>query len=224
MAFNYSPKPVIDSSLVLYLDAANPRSYVSGSSVWTDVSRGGNTGALTNGPTYSSANGGSIVFDGNDDYIDTPLYPSITDGTMSVWVYLKSTITTDKAFIIDDGGGYLVLGVNSVNANRFGMQAWDGSAKWAYDSVNYSLNTWYNVTGTYKNGQTVKIYINGILKGQSAAVGVITSPGTNKLRLSKWASSYTNANIASALYYNRALSATEVLQNYNALKGRYGLR
>jgi hypothetical protein len=69
MAFNYSPKVVTDG-LVLYLDAANPNSYVSGSTTWRDISRGGSNGTLINGPTYSSANGGSIVFDGTNDYVN----------------------------------------------------------------------------------------------------------------------------------------------------------
>ncbi len=90
MAFNYSPKPVIDSSLVLYLDAANPRSYVSGSSVWTDVSRGGNNGALTNGPTYSSANGGSILFDGTNDYVSIPDINVTNQISIEAWVYANS--------------------------------------------------------------------------------------------------------------------------------------
>jgi hypothetical protein len=66
MAFNYSPKIVTDG-LVLYLDAANSKSYVSGSTTWSDLSRGGNNGTLTNGPTYSSAKGGIIILDGSND-------------------------------------------------------------------------------------------------------------------------------------------------------------
>ena len=68
MSFSYSPK-IITDGLVLYLDAANPYSYVSGSTVWNDISRGGNNGTLINGPTFSSANNGSIVFDGTNDYV-----------------------------------------------------------------------------------------------------------------------------------------------------------
>ena len=67
MAFSFSPKIVTDG-LVLYLDAANPKSYVSGSTTWRDISRGGNNGTLVNGPTFDSGNGGNIVFDGVDDY------------------------------------------------------------------------------------------------------------------------------------------------------------
>jgi hypothetical protein len=70
MAFRYSPKIVTDG-LVLYLDAANTKSYVSGSTTWNDISRGGNNGTLVNGPTFNRGNGGSIEFDGVDDYVTT---------------------------------------------------------------------------------------------------------------------------------------------------------
>ena len=68
MAFNFSPKIVTDG-LVLCLDAANSKSIVSGSTTWNDLSRGGNNGNLVNGPTFNSGNGGSILFDGVDDYV-----------------------------------------------------------------------------------------------------------------------------------------------------------
>ena len=68
MAFNYSPKIVTDG-LVLYLDAANSKSYVSGSTTWNDISRSGINGTLVNGPTFTGSNGGSIVFDGVNDYV-----------------------------------------------------------------------------------------------------------------------------------------------------------
>ena len=69
MSFSFSPKIVTDG-LVLYLDAANTRSYVSGSTVWTDLSRVGNNGLLINGPTFNSLNNGSIVFNGTNQYVD----------------------------------------------------------------------------------------------------------------------------------------------------------
>ncbi len=61
---------IVTNGLVLYLDASNTKSYVSGSTTWSDVSRSGNNGTLINGPTFNSANGGSIVFDGTNDYVD----------------------------------------------------------------------------------------------------------------------------------------------------------
>jgi hypothetical protein len=91
MAFNYSPK-IITDGLVLYLDAANPKSYVSGSTTWGDLSRGGNNGTLVNGPTFSSANGGSIVFDGVNDYINCGTNSSLRPSqqiTINSWIKLN---------------------------------------------------------------------------------------------------------------------------------------
>ena len=69
MAFNYSPR-IIQDGLVLYLDAANTKSYPTTGTTWSDLSRRGNNGTLTNGPTFNSSNGGIIVFDGINNYVD----------------------------------------------------------------------------------------------------------------------------------------------------------
>jgi len=93
MAFNYSPKVATDG-LVLYLDAANPKSYVSGSTTWGDLSRGGNNGTLVNGPTFDGGNGGSIVFDGVNDYGTVPTNPLLitTEFTKSIWFNIIRSI------------------------------------------------------------------------------------------------------------------------------------
>ena len=111
MAFNYSPKIVTDG-LVLYLDAANPNSYVSGSTSWRDISRGGNNGTLVNGPTFNSANGGSIVFDGVDDNIsfsgNTFNYSPGTSGGISleIWVYPTGPYSSYIAGSTTNLGGF----------------------------------------------------------------------------------------------------------------------
>ena len=91
MSFNYSPK-IATNGLVLYLDAANTKSYVSESLMWNDISRGGNNGTLTNDPTFDSNNGGSIVFDGIDDYIETNyILPNALDYSMGIWAKSSTT-------------------------------------------------------------------------------------------------------------------------------------
>jgi hypothetical protein len=129
MAFNYSPKIVTDG-LVLYLDAANPKSYPGTGTAWNDISRGGNNGTLVNGPTFDSTNGGSIVFDGVNDYgiNNTPNLPTgnIT-ATICAWVYIVSgytgtwqgivgwgTRTTGRSFLLD------------MNAGRLALSTWGG--------------------------------------------------------------------------------------------------
>ena len=94
MAYNFSPKIVTDG-LVLYLDAANTKSYVSGSTVWNDISRGGNNGSLINGPTFISGNGGSIVFDGVNNYVEFGDVLDLGTNSMTVnqWVMLNTVST-----------------------------------------------------------------------------------------------------------------------------------
>ena len=96
MSFNYSPKIVNDSSLVLYLDAANTKSYVSGSTTWNDISRGGNTGTLLNGMGYTSSYNGELVFDGVDDRMRLgSSIPLTTSCTFNQWIHpLSGSATT----------------------------------------------------------------------------------------------------------------------------------
>jgi hypothetical protein len=103
------PNIVVDG-LVLYLDAANQYSYVSGSTAWNDLSRSNNNGTLINGPTFNSANGGSIVFDGIDDYVSFVSNPSLTNQiTVEVWIQLSSTLPNGTAWILGRESSYRIL-------------------------------------------------------------------------------------------------------------------
>jgi hypothetical protein len=107
--FHYSPKIVTDG-LVLYLDAANTRSYPGTGTTWSDLSRGGNNGSLINGPTFNSANGGSIVFDGSNDYVDCGNIDDIKNASqvsISIWTY------------IDDISFRILLGQITIDVNYF---------------------------------------------------------------------------------------------------------
>ena len=88
---NGGPGNIVTNGLVLYLDAANYLSYTSGSTTWRDLSSSNNSGTLTNGPTFSSANGGSIVFDGVDDISIHPSSLYVDNFTLSAWVYKTSS-------------------------------------------------------------------------------------------------------------------------------------
>lgn len=227
MAFNYSPKIVIDG-LVLYLDAANTKSYVSGSTTWTDVSRSENNSTLTNGPTFSSANGGSIVFDGIDDYVKPPSSVSLqpTDFTLSSWI--KVSTLNQNQFIIDTstnasfGFGYSYR-ITTGNKVRF----WAYNANDFLDSVSsITSNVWYNLVVTYNNSTKLQsIYINQNLDNSNTHTNTFVTSSTSNLQIGSAVlfGGYVIGNIAQTSIYNRALSAQEVLQNYNATKTRFGL-
>jgi hypothetical protein len=234
MAFNYSPKVVTDG-LVLYLDAANPNSYVSGSTTWRDISRGGSIGTLTNGPTYSSANGGSIVFDGTNDYVtlgSSSLFTLGNNFTLNSWVYPTSVGSSngDEIFSLATGVGspFISYGLEWMNNNKFRFSIGNTSDVFlTYQSTDtYTLNNWYNVMGTY-NGSTVVLYINGILQN-STSISTTIKYANNILTIGTWNYDISPSNafagrIPIIQLYNRALSATEIRQNYNATKTRFGL-
>jgi hypothetical protein len=227
MAFSYSPNLVTDG-LVLYLDAANTRSYPGTGTVWTDLSRGGNNGTLTNGPTFNSGNGGSIVFDGVNDYVKPPASTTLqlTDFTLSSWI--KINTQNANQFIIDtstdsgSGLGYSYR-VNSENKIRF----WAYNANNNLNSITTILsNVWYNVSVTYNNTSKLQsIYINGVFDISNTHTNPFVVSTVTNLQIggSSILGGYLNGNIAQSSIYNRTLSATEILQNYNTTKTRFGL-
>ena len=231
MAFGNGPR-IVTSGLVLSLDAGDRNSYVSGSSVWNDVSGNGNSGTLTNGPTFSSTNGGSIVFDGSDDYGSIPDSSNLnikTDGhSENVWVKVNNTTTqriTFKRFGAL-GYGYSLY----IASNAIGYEILTPSTFILMTTPTISSGLWYNVSVSISRSSTSYIYLNGVI----AATGDYSSLSgldiTNTFPLTIGAvdplivlGSYLNGNLNTVLMYNRTLSATEVLQNYNAQKSRFGL-
>jgi hypothetical protein len=221
MAFNYSPK-VITDGLVLYLDAANQYSYVSGSTSWNDISRGGNNGTLINGPTFNSANGGSIVFDGTNDYVNlsnTTSFNSTQPHTYSAWIYQTGFALYN--WIIDNGGSNTgtSLITNSAKVGFF----FNGGNSFVTSTSSISSNTWVNISTVYSS-LNVSFYINGVFNSNSS-IGSFPSSSTSTV-IGRWnpaSDFYFPGRIAQTQIYNRALSATEVRQNYNATKTRFGL-
>jgi hypothetical protein len=224
MATQYSFGKIVTDGLVLCLDAADRNSYVSGSLTWRDVA-GSNNGTLTNGPTFSSTNGGSIVFDGVDDYVGISTgYPTTSALTYQLWIKVvaftlpyTSIISFNSwdvgyvHFIITNGILYFSLNGNTPTDSNLGSFP--------------NLNTWYNLSVVYDSiTKTVKLYTNGNLTNTvnySTAISTTQQP----YRIAGWdgGSRYLNGSISSTQIYNRALSAAEVLQNYNSQKSRFGL-
>jgi hypothetical protein len=237
MAFNYSPKVVTDG-LVLYLDAANPNSYVSGSTTWRDISRGGNNGALINGPTYSSANGGSIVFDGVDDYVTIPASSNLNIiGSITVSMFCKSNAASTTGWNMYWAGvskySQFILGPNGVN----GKMAFIINSGGLWYPLNYVSPVWgqtninpkeyHQYVGTYNQDTGIlRLYIDGQVEVEfNVGIRTLTSD-LDFFTIGKRDTpviEVLNMSLGITQIYNRALSATEVLQNYNATKTRFGL-
>ena len=216
---------IIESGLVLCLDAANKNSYPGSGTTWTDLSGNSNNGTLTNGPTFSAGNQGSIVFDGVDDYVGCGNNSSINLTsyiTLSAWT--KKAYGSSASVAIDKGrdnyGAWSLLFDVVANKVEFHCRI-SGTNSSVVSNTSYGNNIWTNITTVF-TGTNLLIYINGILDNTTNISGTI---GTNAIDFSigkandgfNWSGQVSNVFI-----YNRALTATEVLQNYNATKSRFG--
>jgi hypothetical protein len=223
-----SSPSIVTSGLTLYLDAGNSSSYPGTGTTWTDLSSNGNNGTLVNGPTYSSDNSGSIVFDGTNDYASLGNTPNITgliNITLSVWVNPQTPSSYKSIFTrysnITPNNGFLL---SHDTDNKFYFDGRESNVGYLRVGTTntYALNNWYNVTCT-KSGNLWSIYINGVLQN-SAVLGLgNVAFGSNNAFISSYNSSlYFGKNkISNLQIYNRALSASEVLQNFNTLKTRF---
>jgi hypothetical protein len=226
---DFYSRGVVRAGLVLDLDAGVSSSYPGTGTTWTDLSPYGNNGTLTLGPTYSSANGGSIVFDGSNDFTGS--------FTQSAWIYklnnnqiwqgvfTNSSPATSNTYLMTFGNGSLQAPYNSVGVNQVGVVA-DG----VFLDIGTHINRWLYIIIT-KVGSTLNIYCykDGSLLQTS---GTITwNSGnfatTNNYEIGRhWAGGSVvplQGNVAQVSVYNRALTAAEIKQNYDATKGRFGL-
>jgi hypothetical protein len=226
MGFFRGPN-VVTNGLVLALDAANSKSYVSGSTTWNDLSGNGNNGTLVNGPTFSSTNGGSIVFDGSNNSIIIPHNSSLSVGNnLSVfsWFYVNST------------GSYQPIVAKSYNNNGWELANNTGGTLRCtlrpsiVNNNNITIgsltaNNWYYGGFTCDN-TTISLYLNGVLQG-TTPVSSINLDTTSSLYIAQRSDgtniNYFNGKISTTQIYNKALSSSEVLQNYNAQKSRFNL-
>jgi hypothetical protein len=238
MAVKYANSQIVTNGLVLALDAADRNSYSGSGTSWTDLSGNGNNGTLTNGPTYSSANGGSIVFDGSNDYMSVPSLANTSfpqnAGTISIWYNIQSSggtvtyadkpifdqydPTRDHIFIRD----YYISPDNlqiALMSIRLGLSGYEAVANYSI-----SVDVFHNIVVTYTTGVsgTVQFYIDGVLR-TSRAIDSGFRPANQSVGFgnSGYGSMQGKGNMMHI--YNRALSATEVLQNYNAQKSRFNI-
>jgi len=211
---------IITNGLILNLNAADKNSYPGSGTTWTDISENGNNGTLTNGPTFNSGNGGSISFDGTDDRVSTSFKPS---GYRSYFIWIKYNIITGLS------NGYSLTGTQELNAyNYVGIS--NGGYFYYYFGTNgeqlnstvLSTNIWYNQGLTLSSDGYARAYLNGtLISTLSSGVG---NTATNEFSIGCINQNhFVNGNISSVIQYNRTLSTTEILQNYNAQKSRFGL-
>jgi len=224
MALFHSPS-TITSGLVLCLDAANTKSYPGSGTTWTDLSGRGNNGELTNSPTYNSSNFGYFQFV-TDDFARIPNNTALDTQTPTVEVWVKTNATTQNGFWFEKGTvntQYSLFQEGSVIQWRMNI---GGITNLSTTTATYMNTTnWYQVVGTYTSGSR-RLYINGTLVNSDSQTGTIaTDSGGMSIGVyggySGGRGYYYNGNLAICRVYNRALTASEIQQNFNALRGRF---
>ena len=240
---------LVTSGLILHLDSGNSSSYSGSGTTWTDLSGNGRNATLYNVPTYSSTNGGKLIFDGINDYAEianTPVLGS-SDFTIEVWFKrLSSSLAWDNTYLFSTWNTGAIGGSNewgigfgdvqgSSNGNNinFGLEA-QGGGFYGITSDEILINTWYQAV-IAREGGTLKMYINGSLRTTATPsityYGLLGNKSINnvgrKLRLayhdSTGSNLYSNVEVPIIRMYNRSLSSTEIAQNYLTNKTRFGM-
>ena len=218
---------IVTNGLALNLDAGNSFSYAGSGTTWYDVSGNNYSGSLINGPTYTSDNSGAIIFDGTNDYASISSNSNFNNGnniTVEAWVLCTNWSTYTHPMIVAKGINVEWILWKSNDVGYVGKLGWRGGGT-AFTTTSLPNNTWVQCVGSIGSaGQ--KVYLNGILESTvgnttftsgnvnvTIAAGLVTGSPSNLL----------GANVAITRIYNRQLTDAEVLQNYNATKGRFGL-
>lgn len=241
----YTGPQIVTSGLIVHLDAANPKSYAGTGSNWYDRTQNGNNGTLVNGPTFSSTNKGSILFDGVNDYISVGQYLTFsmapTNVSMLFWingtysnyylgVFERTTYTGSGLNVPIPSNGWVQVGyISSGSTNYFVINGIryvsNTSGRYSYDFVDTPI---YSAADTLFGGPSSPNFAFSL---QAASGGYnssyVWSDKSNRLlgrnQTGTGLSKYFNGNISNVTIYNRTLSETEVLQNYNVTRTRFGL-
>jgi len=218
---------------------------------WTDISKGGNNGTLSSGFTYNYSNGGSLVFDGISNYVNcgNPAnLQTFSQITLNTWIKFSGldyvNNTGSLVTFIDKGktdsppstpsSGFWFAYENRLNRNSFNYTCFGNTAggyaggvnNFASKSYTFTNGIWYNITATVNSSSQGNLFINGVQQGTPVTFSNLNlSNTTNNLQVGMYLSNnyFLNGNISQTQIYNRALSSTEVLQNYNAAKSKFGL-
>jgi hypothetical protein len=221
-AVSFQANELITNGLVLNLDASNPSSYSGTGTTWTDLSGSGNNGTLTNGATFSSTAGGTLVFDGIDDRVQTSFNPTFTDFTVCVW-YKDNGSSTYGRLVDNNYINGFWMGRDGTTPNQ-----WGGGIKESGSPFGIYLtlpdSQWHFLISV-RSGTTHTIYGDGITNKISNTVSAAALSGTS-ISIGEWSGGGTGqifkGSIPQVLVYSRAITEAEIMQIFNATKGKYG--
>jgi hypothetical protein len=212
------------ATLQLYLDAGNASSYPGSGTTWTDLSGNGRNGTLTGGPTYSSANGGSIVFDGTDDFVQCTGSLTVTAATFVTWLRRNGNQGQYDGILFSRATN--TTGMNFQVSNQIGYTWNDAGNTYGWQSGLVVPNlTWcmiaVSVTSTAATAYLCQT--SGITTATNTVNHASSLINDIKIARDEFSTRYFNGNIAIAQLYNIALSADQVSQNFQADRARFGV-
>ena len=211
----------IPDGLIYHIDPANPKSYIGTGTTIYDLSGNGNTSNFTNGALYQNYQKGTVLVDGNDDCISTPLFNLTSPVTVSAWVKNISNLSP----VFGGSGGGVGYGngeyIFYYENKTIVIQGANSGAKY-YQFPQLNLNQWSNLVMTRDASNNMSVYLNGI----GSTTGAQNYSNTLQMnQIGRYSAFYNIYNVKGSIgevkIYNRSLSASEVLQNYNASKKRY---
>ena len=231
MAFAHSPKIMTDG-LVLCLDAGNTKSYPGSGTTWTDLSGQGINVTLVNGVGYNSSNGGSLTFDGSNDYVNCGNSSVFNQSggksfTITCWALFNSAPAVHNPIFnkaATNGTWEYTLGLNSSRGVSW-LTSSNGT-NWVVRGVGetISLSTWYYYSVGYDfTNQVSFASINGKTIFTSSQTGIYNGSRAFEIGRHNDPTTTMNGRISNLNFYNRALTASEIQQNFNALRGRFGI-
>lgn len=226
----YAGPEISQSGLVLCLDAGSPKSYPGSGNTWVNLANTNLNSTLINGPTYSTNNGGVMIFDGVDDYVETNYIPqSNVSYTISFWGKSSASGYPNRPLGNSDAlaganGASFIWGFRSnpnnlLAARRYGLNNSDRDIEVIISDLSTKI---HYISHTYDSSTGSKLYVDGVEVGNNNVLG-FTSGMTFRIGKEGNGTDRFNGNIYNVQIYNRALSASEVRQNFNALRGRFGL-
>jgi hypothetical protein len=225
IAYNFAGPRIVSDGLVLYMDAANPNSYnFSTALTWRDISRNRNNGTLVNGVGYSSANGGNLIFDGSDDFVQCLGSFTVTAATFVTWIRRNGNQDTYDGILFSRGTN--TTGMNFFSSNQLGYHWNDASNTYTWNSsLTVPDLTWCMcaISVTSNSATAYLCQSTGLTIATNSVSHTSTILDDIKIGQDDSGGRFFTGNIAQAQIYNCALSQAEITRNFNATRGRFGV-
>lgn len=230
---NFVKSRIVTSGLICYTDPTNTKSYGGFGAIWNDISGQGKHGTLVGGPTYNVdvPKNNFQMFTGKNVHFGSNFNFTTQDFTISLWVNVNNPVSP-----VNPGQGGILFYKGSFNVDGYYSQMsmgapfgvsfqtnQSGAVQGSFSNNVLSVGTWYNITFT-RVGSVVKIYINGVDETNVSVSHINPASSANTFTLASYAGGAIDANfkIATFMVYDRAITANEVAQNFNATKARFG--